>query len=208
MRNWFRQSSVITRALSLLADVALLNLLWLVCSIPILTLGASTAALYACLFARQRGESCGARAFFCAFRVSFQRATAFWAIALFAGIVLYTDYRFTITASFPLHQVLLALYAALALVLLITLPFLFVSPALEAKTVLLAFRSSLLMGIAKLPRAITVLLLWSIPVVWLFVSPYSFWHLAWIWVGAGFGFIAFFSTKLMMKSSDIISAKR
>lgn len=204
MRNWFRQSSVIMRALSLLADVALLNLLWLVCSIPILTLGASTAALYACLFARQRGEPCGARAFFCAFRVHFRRATALWAIALFAGIVLYTDYRFTISASFPLHQVLLALYAALVFVLLIALPFLFVSPALEAKTVLLAFRSSLLMGIAKLPRTIAVLLLWSIPAVWLVFSPTSFWHFGWVWIGLGFGGIAYLCAKLMKKSSNII----
>ena len=200
MRNWFRQSSVITRALSLLADVALLNLLWLVCSIPILTLGASTAALYACLFARQRGESCGARAFFCAFRAHFRRATALWMIALFAGIILYTDYRFTISASFPLHQVLLALYAALALVLLIALPFLFVSPALESKTVLLAFRSSLLMGIAKLPRTVAVLLLWSLPAAWLTFSPNSFWHYAWVWIGVGFGVIAYLSARLMRKS--------
>ena len=200
MRNWFRQSSAIMRALSLLADVALLNLLWLVCSIPILTLGASTTALYACLFARQREESCGVRAFFSAFRAHLRRATALWANALFAGIVLYTDYRFTISASFPLHQVLLALYAALALVLLIALPFLFVSPALEAKTVLLAFRSSLLMGIAKLPRTIAVLLLWSMPAAWLIFSPNSFWHYAWIWIGVGFGVIAYLSARLMGKS--------
>lgn len=200
MSNWFRQSSLIMRALSLLADVVLLNLLWLGCSIPILTLGASTAALYACLFSRLRGESCGARAFFCAFRVHFRRATALWTIALFAGIVLYTDYRFTIHASFPLHQVQLALYAAFALVLLITLPFLFISPALEAKLILLAFRSSLLMGIAKLPRTIAVLLLWSLPVGWLIFSPNSFWHYAWIWIGVGFGVIAYLSARLMGKS--------
>ncbi len=199
MGNWFRQSSVITRALSLLADVALLNLLWLICSIPILTIGASTAALYACLFARQRGEPCGASDFFRAFRAHFRRATALWTIALFAGIVLYVDAQFTISASFPLHQVLLALYAALALVLLIALPFLFVAPALEAKTVLLAYRSSLLLGIVNLPRTVAVLLLWSIPVVWLIFSPNSFWHYGWIWIGLGFGLLAFLSAKLMKK---------
>ena len=207
MRNWFRQSSVILRALSLLADVALLNLLWLLCSIPILTMGASTTALYACLFARQRGESCGARAFFCAFRAHFRRATALWAIALFSGIVLYADARFTLNASFPLHQVLLALYAALALVLLISLPFLFVAPALEAKTVLFALRSSLLLGIGVLPRTVAVLLLWSVPVIWLVLSPYSFLHLAWIWVGVGFGGIAFLSAELMKKSSNSMLGK-
>jgi len=201
MRSWLAQGSPIMRGLSLLADVALLNLLWLICSIPILTLGASTAALYACLFARQRGEPCGASAFFCAFRVHFRRATVLWFIALCAGIVLYVDYWFTISASFPLHQVLLALYAALALVLLIALPFLFLPPALEARTVLLSFRSSLLLGIAKLPRTVAVLLLWSIPVLWLSLSPSSFWHYGWIWIGLGFGLLAFLSAKLMRKST-------
>lgn len=62
-------------------------------------------------------------------------------------------------------------------------------------------------SLASLPRTLAIQLLWSIPVFWLLVSPYTFWHFAWIWVGFRFGVIALFSAKLIKKSSDFLLAK-
>lgn len=203
MRNYLSQSSPVVRVFSILADLALLNLLWLVCSVPILTIGAASAALYHCLFSRERGESCGARVFFHAFSAGFRPATFLWSIVLCAGIIFYVDYWFVNSALFPLHQILLALYAAIGLVVLIALPFLFVPPALDAKTVPLAIKASFLLGVANLPRTVAILLLWSIPLVWMIVFPYSFWRFAWIWIGLGFGGIAYLSAKIIQKPLHI-----
>lgn len=42
------------RALNLIADVIILHFLWLVCSLPLVTIGASTTALYYAMMKRIR----------------------------------------------------------------------------------------------------------------------------------------------------------
>lgn len=200
MRNWFSQNSAIARVLHLFADIALLNLFWLVCSLPIITLGSSTAALYSCLFAREQGEPCGVSAFFQAFRARFRRATLLWLIVICAGIILYVDYLFTMNAPLSLRNALITIYVAIALVGSIVLSFLFTPPVLDAKTAFTALKSSLILGGVNLPRTILVLLFWSGPAVWLIASSASFWRFAWIWVGFGFGGIAYLCVKLMKKA--------
>ena len=46
MRNFLRYDGPLGRFLNSVADMVLLNLLWLLCSLPVVTIGASTVALY------------------------------------------------------------------------------------------------------------------------------------------------------------------
>lgn len=67
--------------LEALANTVFLNLLFLLCSIPIFTMGASLTALYAALRASIKKEPCY-KAFFRTFRKSFARSTLAWIILL------------------------------------------------------------------------------------------------------------------------------
>ena len=69
-----------------------LNLLWIICSIPIVTIGAATTALYTVtLKMADDAESDITRTFFKAFRANFAQATRLWLILLAAGLVLAGD---------------------------------------------------------------------------------------------------------------------
>ena len=69
-----------------------LNLLWFVCSIPIVTIGASTTALYyASLKVVRDEDSHVAALFFRSFRQNFKQATVLWLILLGAGLFLGAD---------------------------------------------------------------------------------------------------------------------
>ncbi len=46
MRNLFNPESFVWKPFGFIGDLAVLSLLWLVCSIPVVTLGAASAALY------------------------------------------------------------------------------------------------------------------------------------------------------------------
>ena len=46
MRSFFNPESDIWRLLGMFGDVLMLSMLWVVCSIPLVTTGAATAALY------------------------------------------------------------------------------------------------------------------------------------------------------------------
>lgn len=85
----FRYDNPIMRFLSKAVDVFLVNLLWVICSIPILTIGASTTAMYYVTLKIVRDEDGSAvRAFFHSFSKNFKQATIIWLIMLIIPIAL------------------------------------------------------------------------------------------------------------------------
>lgn len=69
-----------------------LNLLWFVCCIPIVTIGASTTALYYTSLKIVRGQDHSlARMFFRSFRENFRQSTVLWLILLAVGLLLAAD---------------------------------------------------------------------------------------------------------------------
>ena len=77
------KESKLHAALTAVIDVVWLGLLWLVCSLPVLTLGAASTALYYAMVKSVRHERGHAtKEFFRAFRMNFRQATALWLICL------------------------------------------------------------------------------------------------------------------------------
>ena len=84
--------NVVTRALSRICDFVILNILWLVCSIPIVTIGASTAALYSVMQKIIRNEEGYiASGFFKAFKENFKQSTIMWLVIVILGSILSVD---------------------------------------------------------------------------------------------------------------------
>lgn len=71
-----------------------LNFIWLVCCLPIITIGASTTALYYTSFKIAKDEgSYITTMFFRSFRQNFRQATVIWLIMLAVGMVIGIDAR-------------------------------------------------------------------------------------------------------------------
>ncbi len=69
-----------------------LNVLWFICSLPIITIGASTSALYYISLKIVRGEEGHVfSSFFRSFKENFRQATVIWLIMLFTGAFLGVD---------------------------------------------------------------------------------------------------------------------
>ena len=64
------------------ADLLLVNLLFVICSIPIITVGASATAMYYVLGRIRRQEGTVARDFFRSFLENFRQATLYWCVLL------------------------------------------------------------------------------------------------------------------------------
>lgn len=78
-----------------LADIVLLNLLFLVCSLPVITIGASLAALYQSCDDMPEGEFISAfRNFFGTFRKQFKKSIRIWLVFLATGCLLIFDILF------------------------------------------------------------------------------------------------------------------
>ncbi len=90
--NFFSLDSPFARFLHLVGDIVTMHLLWLVCSLPVVTVGASTTALYYCCMKRIRtNEGYVWRNFFTAFRQNFRQSTVIWLILLVIGGLLAVD---------------------------------------------------------------------------------------------------------------------
>ena len=91
--NWI--DNPIMRGMGRLADFIILNLLWVVCSIPIITIGASTTALYTVMLKLVKNEEGYiAKGFLKAFKENFKQATVIWLILLVAGLLIGFDLYF------------------------------------------------------------------------------------------------------------------
>lgn len=132
-----------------------LNLLWMVCSLPVFTAGAATAALYdvTLRLAREEEPPLTSR-FFKAFRENFRQATILWLILLGVGALLGADgyilYRLSkgTTGVVPVVCTLgLALIIAAAIAYVIVLLYVFPLVASVKNTNWAMLKNALLIGI-------------------------------------------------------------
>ena len=132
-----------------------LNLLWFVCSLPVFTIGASTAALYdvTLQIAREEDPPLTSR-FFHAFRENFRQATTLWLILLMLGIMLGADgyilyhlYKGTTGIVSVICTLGLALIIVAAIAYVIVLIYVFPLVASVKNTNWAMLKNSLLIGI-------------------------------------------------------------
>lgn len=88
-KRYLAPESLIITFLGKYADLIVLNILWIVCSLPIFSMGAASTALYKGVASIRRNEGTPARLFLAAFRSSFKAATKVFFICMaLSGIVM------------------------------------------------------------------------------------------------------------------------
>jgi len=114
---WLSMDSKFMQFVDRLTDVFLLNLLWLVCSLPLVTLGAATAAVSRATLALVADEDEPVvRLFFRAFRANFWRATRLWLVQAAALYALWIDWQLALGTDDPSVLVLIVSFVSTAFV--------------------------------------------------------------------------------------------
>ncbi len=169
-----------------------INLLWLLCSLPLFTIGASTCAMLSVLTAMKEEEDCGARPFFRAFRQHFSKATVLWLLIVFLGLMLAVDYRLVAYMSFPgrMAVIVVICFCAFALVLVsgLIFPLLVRYPGTVRDTVI----NAVLLSIANLPKMLLVTAMNILPALLLIVLPQVFFFLSFLLPVCGFSLIGLY----------------
>lgn len=112
MANLFDYNSKFFSAMSKIADCIILGVLWLVCSIPVVTIGASSSAFYYAYTKCIRQERGGAwSAFFHGFKTGFKQATVSWLILIVLAAVEIFDFFLLLArgGTSPIATILLAI---------------------------------------------------------------------------------------------------
>lgn len=89
MGNLFKLDSPVIRFMTLVTNLVCLNVLWLVCCLPIITAGASTAAMYYVIFQYlTKQDDAVLKPFFKGIRDNFKSVTPIWILNIFLGLAL------------------------------------------------------------------------------------------------------------------------
>ena len=142
-----------------------LNVLWLICCLPIVTIGASTTALYYTSFKIAKDEgSYITTMFFRSFKQNFKQATIIWLIMLVAGVAIVADaillYRLRATStgtSAVIWTLLLACIFACMIAYAIVLAYIFPLLSIASNTTVNMFKNAFLIGTHYLFATILVL---------------------------------------------------
>lgn len=106
--NLFSYDSMLSRFLYFVADIVTLHILWLIYSIPIVTIGASTTALYySCMKRIRTGEGYVSRNFRKSFKENFRQSTLIWIGLVLFGVLFFTDIRFALYLNNSLGKLML-----------------------------------------------------------------------------------------------------
>lgn len=157
------------RGLTFIGDVVVMHFLWLLCCLPVFTIGASTTALYYAAMKRIRtDEGSVSSNFFRSFKQNFRQSTIYWLLILVAGVVLYFDLNFTTTYDSALAKVLLVGCVLLTVLLWMTLLYLFPVQAKFESSLLGNLRNAFLLSVRHLPYTLLLTVIWAM--VWLLLA--------------------------------------
>ena len=148
--NW--TDNVVMRALGKIGDMICLNVMWLICCIPIITIGASTTALYTVMLRMVKNEEGYIfRGFLKAFKSNFKQSTLIWLILLLLGIVWTVDFRVAGFMPGMAGIILRAIFLALGFILLSVMIYIFPLTARYENGIKATFKNALILTVAKLP---------------------------------------------------------
>lgn len=165
--------------LSKMADLMWLNILTMICCIPIVTAGASLTALNYMALKIVRNEECYiTRGFFKAFKENFKQSTVIWLIFLFVAGVLAVDYRIMTTAEVEINGAVRMLILVFGMLTLFTFMFVFPVQAKFSNPVRVTVWNSFVFSIVQFPKTILMVILYVLPHVlaylWMAVFPVVF----------------------------------
>ncbi len=179
MNKVFNFEGPVFNFLSRLADLFWLNLLYILCCLPVITIGAATTALYyVTLKMAKDEEGYITRSYFKSFKENFIQATLIWVIFFAVIVVMFMDFRIAgggsmaqILNSSTVSDVVIVAVGVMAIVMLMTLMYLFPLLAQFDNTVINTIKNAFLISIRHLPYTFLLIVITAIPYVLIWFSP-------------------------------------
>ncbi len=189
MSEIFTTDNIAIRILNRIGDILILHFLWLLCSLPIVTIGASTTALYyTAMKAVKYEDGYVARRFFKSFKENFKQSTIIWLIMLFAGFLCgwYLSY------SIETHKSVLTMFSTiLTCVYVFILIYVFPLQSKFDNKITVTIRNAFLLSVKNFPW--TLLMIIALGLIGLFSYFYTIVLFIVVICGAGvYGYLTAF----------------
>lgn len=205
MRFLLDQDSWLMRVISRLCDLAVLNIVFLLTCLPVFTIGAANAALYAAVFPMDtEKEGAMLKTYFRSFRENFWQGTLVFAIlVLFAGATYYNMTAITDPGALLGRGALIVVFLV---VMLLAMVWTWVFPLIcrFRNSTANMLKNALLLAIGNLPRTLLAVVILVFPWALLFVNLYAFIRISFLWVALYFAASAYYISRLLKSTMDAL----
>ena len=203
MKDLLNPEGVLFQFLSRVGDMIILNVLFLICCVPIVTIGAAQAALYKVTMDMHYDMEGGMfKGFFKAFRENFKQATVVWIVELIVLVSLVCD-AMLVLAYFPGSKVMYVLLGILAALVVSVTAYMIPLLVRYRNTLRQHLSNATILAVIKLPKTLVMVFLNSAPFL---ILMYSLWTASSLfietlifWLAIGFSFVAYINMAMMKK---------
>ena len=203
MDRFFNMDNKFFTFMSRVADLIILNLLCIVCCIPVVTIGPSIAAMfYVTLKMVRNEESYIVRGFFKSFKQNLKQGIVINLIMLAAALLLYFDISICRSTPGTIGKVLMVLFMMILVVYLMI--FLYIYPVLAKfyNTIKNTFTNAFLMSIRHLPYTILMMVITAAPVLLGIFVAQAFPFMILFYIMLGFATVTYINSRFFVKLFD------
>lgn len=200
MAQLFNPENPFMQFLTRITDLLILSILWAVCSIPLVTIGPATAALYyVTLKMIQNSESGICKSFFSSFRKNLRQGIVLTLLLALLGLLILWNRSILSQHLEAYGDIVWIVFAVLGAVYLVGVCLVFPLLAWFKNTVMGTLRNAYLLALAHLPQAILICAMNLVPVLVFLFAPSFFYKSLPVWFIAAPGIIAYFCSLLLKK---------
>jgi uncharacterized membrane protein YesL len=166
MKEFFGSDGLFLKILNRTSDLIILNLVFLISCIPLITIGSALSALYTVTLKMAKEEEAYlVKSYFKAFKSNFICATGIFAVIELLGVWLYIDFFYT--QYFPgfLSEIFRTVFLALFLLLWMMTSYMFPLIAQFRYEFKMYFTNSLFLSMRHILRTVLILLVNSVPLI-------------------------------------------
>lgn len=205
MKEVFQPDNLFNTIMTKVFDLILLSVLWLIGCVPIITIGASTSALYYVTMKMVEDRDSGIiRTFAKGYKENLKKSIPLTLLLLLCVGVLAVDFHVLGSAENAGASVMYGGCIALAFILAAVYGYVFPLLAKFENTVKNTLANGAKLAITHLPQTLLITVLNLLPGVWFLVSPGTFSMIFWIWVFAGTGVVAYINSIFLIRIFNIL----
>lgn len=167
----FNLDSPVMQALGKVADLMWLNILTMICCIPIITIGPSLTAMHYMALKIVRNEECYiTKGFFKSFKENFWQGMLIGILMLVVLALLIGDFILLRNPDLGFSKFLQIVISVVAVLYIFTVLYVFPVLAKFANTTWRTIKNAFLMSIMQFPKTLLMIVIWALPTLLLLIS--------------------------------------
>jgi len=204
-----KKAPILVRFLDKFGNIFALNVIWILFSLPIITIGASTTALYTMTIKMVKNEEDAMWAGFKkAFKDNFKQATLAWILVILAGVIIWAELY---VSNIYEGQLMGTFYTILAMVeifvLMMIMVYLFPLISRFENSLKNQIKNSFLLAISNLGSTLKLMVAWFAP-IYASTVPAIFIYVWFLWLIFGIGLIAYGTSHTLRRVFNSIDERQ